>query len=133
MVVIILFIDGVMRHVDQLVDDILVILRQRLSHLASRVFRRDEFRDLDQTDQYSRISLLFILGALVFFQHPFGIIDQRGEIVFLPLGKVAPECQVYFRADNSGSVSQYMQKRFRLSVQIAQKMLRSLRQVQDRL
>ena len=88
---IILFVDGVMRHVDQLVDDVLVILRQRFSHFASREFCRDEFRDLDQADQHSGISLVFFVGGFVFFQYALGIINQRGEIVFLPFGKVVSE------------------------------------------
>ena len=75
--IVVLLIMDLVIGIEQLVDNICILRRQRLAHLGTRVFRCDEPADLNQAVQRQLIPFVKILHALAhFIQLLSGIVDQ---------------------------------------------------------
>ena len=118
---------------DQLLYDICKILWQRLADLGTRILGGNTLCDLHQTIQCDLVPVLQIV--LLFhdnIQLFVGIIDQRRQTFFVLIAQSISKFFVNLAADRTGSVFQYMIELLIFPMNVCQKMLRALWQVQDR-
>ena len=131
--VICLFVEIVAIHIDQFVDDIVEISGQSLAHLAARVLGGDGTAYLDKAVQLHAIPIFIVrAGGFLFRDNGGGVINKGAELVSLALGHRLAVQPLDLFPDDTGAVVHDVAKRLVLAVQIAQKMLRTLRQTQNR-
>ena len=122
--------------VKEFFDNIGILFREGLADLRTGIFRRADGHYLDDAHQHDAVPFLH-LGAgpergadcpdLV-----FRIIDKGAELPDLGFGERGAEDHLDFLADDAGAVAKHVLEGFVFTVQVADEMFRSLREVQDR-
>ena len=118
--------------VQQLLNDVGELCRQRLAHLRARIFGRyvlADFHQLVQGDEIPVVQVCFLF--LYQLQFLFRIINQRTDFFLLAFAQRMAENLIHFSFYRARSVLQYMLKSLVLSMNIRQEMLCSLRQIQN--
>ena len=127
-------LDGVVPALrEQLLDDVRIIGRHRLTHLRARVFHRRLAADGHEQRQHMGIP-----GILIFDLRQqevdllLRVIDERGELRLLVLAQFDAERLLDARAHIARAVAQQMRKRLVLAVDIRREHLGPLGEIQDR-
>ena len=119
---------------DQFLDHIGEVPRQRLSDLGSGIFGTHPLGDLHQPVQRD---LVPVLNVFLFRAHDIQlflrIVDQGCKRLLVPAAQRISELLVDLSSDGAGAVPQHMAELFIFPMYVRQKMLRPLRQIQDRL
>ena len=137
--------DGVDNHVDirrlvavirplmqQFLDDISEILRQRLTYLRAGVFAADITAYGNESVDGDVIPVLYIrLGSLDEFYFLFGIVYQGTQFLPLLVTDIARKELSHLAFDITRGVLQYMEESLALTVQVRKEMLRTLRQIEN--
>ena len=119
--------------VEQLVDDVLEVLRQCFPHLGAGVFGRHRTRQIDQSVQCHPVPLIGCLAGLPHLLQLFRrVVDQCAEAAALTFRHGAVEDIIHLFPDDAGAVIENMLKRLRLAVQIAHEMLGAFGEVTER-
>ena len=126
------------RHIDlfrnQLFNHIGKFRRQSLSHLGPGIFAGRLLADFDQAVHGNPVPVLPIGNLLQNLIHFLsGIINQGCQLLLVFHTQSIPENLIDLAADGTGAVFHYMGKRFVFSVNIRQKVLRSLGKIQNSL
>ena len=118
------------RGVEQLVDDVLVVLGQRLPHLGAGVLGGHRAGEVHQTVEGDAVpfgaddavcpQLLHFLG---------GVVDQRAEGAAGLFGHGAVEQGIHLLADDPRAVVEDMLKGLGLAVEVAHEMLGALGEI----
>ena len=105
--------------------------RKCIAYLVSRIFRRCFTANPNQLPKgFPDPGRPVFRVAQANPDLPLRIVDQCGEILFFLLGEFVPERFVDPPFDGPGSTAQYMLEGFMLAVQVGNKMLRPLGQLQ---
>ena len=115
--------------VQQLLDDIGKIARQRLAHLGAGVLAADVAAHLYQLVDGNAIPIVdILLLGLDELQLLLGIVDEGAKLLLLALADIIAKEFVYFSLDVTGGVFQDVAKCLALAVYIGQKVLCALGQ-----
>ena len=131
-IIIILAHGGLAADIHQLIDNIGIALRDSQPHLVAGILHGNPAAQGNQPVQRDAVPLVQILflvchhGKLL-----LRVIDQRGQFIAVTLGQAVPEQLIQFLLDFTGAGVQQMQKGLILTMDIGDKMLRTLRQVQN--
>lgn len=120
---------------EQFVDDVRKIRRKGLSDLRPGVFGSHNPADLDQPDQGAGVPAAQVPPMLFPKRNQLmgRVIDQRRELRPLPFRKRIPINPVDLIPDDARSVVEDVGDRLVFAVEVADKMLGPLRQIEDRL
>ena len=120
--------------VQQLLNDVRELLRQRLAHLRARVLRRHVAAHLHQLVNRQVVPVVHILLCrLDELQFLFGVVDQRAQLLLLRLAYRVAENLTHLALDVARRVLQHVLEGLVLAVNVGQEVLRTLRQVHDSL
>ena len=119
--------------VQQFLYDIREFLWQRLTYLRTSVLRRYVLAYLYQLVKGNYVPI-YKLGLHLFYQQQFlfGVIYQCAELFFLALAQSVSEYLVHLSLYGSRGISQYVLKRFILSVKVGQEVLSTFRKIKYR-
>ena len=120
--------------VQQLLDDVRELLRQRLAHLRARVLRRHVAAHLHQLVNRQVVPVVHVLLCrLDELQFLFGVVDQRAQLLLLRLAYRVAENLAHLAFDVARRVLQHVLEGLVLAVNVGQEVLRTLWQVHDSL
>ncbi len=120
-------------HMEQLVDHIGELPRHLLSHLGAGVLGGHHLANLHQSVDGNLLKVLGKQSRLAdLSQIPVRVIDQVRQLDFLLLGNQVPKGLPDLLPDNAGRAAQQVDKRLIFPVQVAEEILRPLRQSADR-
>ena len=118
--------------VQQLLNDIGELRRQRFAHFRACVFGRyvlADFHQLVQGDEIPVVQVRFLF--LYQLQLLFRIINQRTDFLLLAFAQRMPEDFIHLPLYRTRSILQHMLKSLVLSMNIRQEMFRTFRQIQN--
>ena len=117
----------------QLLQDIGKLGRQRLLHLGTRIFRRDIAAYLDKLVQRDIVPVVYILLCRLYQLQFLGrIVYKRTQLLLLAFTQGLPEDFIYFPADRTRSIFQHMLESLVFTVNVGKKVLGTLGQIEYR-
>ena len=129
-VVISLLIQHLLLLRDQLLDHIGKLAGKGLSYLRAGILGSHSLTDFNETVQGDLVPVLHVLFFLLHQLHFLpGIINQRGNGLFIRRAQGMSKHIVNLFSDRPGAIAQHMGKRLVLPMNIRQKMLRPFGQI----
>ena len=132
--VVLLLVKFIAVGVEQLFQNVGIVLRKRLAHFGAGIPGTDRTAELNQPVERYAVPLVQIGNLrLQLFKLLFRVIDQRCELVQFRVGDAVLEQQIKPLADHAGAGIENVEKGLVLPMNIRDKVLAALRQIQNRL
>ena len=118
--------------VQQFLDNVRELFRQRLAYLRAGIFGRNVLaygHKLVQGSEIPAVDVCFYCLHQV--ELLFRIIDKRTKFLTFVFAERVAEDFIYFTLDGTGSISQYMLECFVFTMKVGQEVFRTFRQIDN--
>ena len=112
----------------EFLSDVAVLCRKSLADLGARVLLADALQDLDELVERDLVPILTEIMLLAESLETFlRVVDERAELTELLLADLSEEEVLYFDANRTRSILQYVDEGFIFTVDVGEEVLGTLR------